>query len=344
MKLKLKKDIWNLFCIDQPLFDILALPVLATESNEKEKTQAYTSDTSNTSGACFSSSFSQVISSTRKITNITPKLPFYTFMADPFCFQKDEKIYLFTEFFDYRTRHGIIECLTFNTQMTLLERRPVLSEPWHLSYPYVIEDNEEIYMLPESSKTGNLFLYRATSFPNRWERVLRLDLGHDIPIDATPVRYNNMWWLFYLQASTRQHTLHAAYSHTLYGPWTCYHQNPILVGTSSARPGGTPITLPDGRLVLPVQDCSQTYGGTIHPLVFDTLTPEHIYCHAYTKSHLGEYTPQGLPPFTRGTHTLCALGEKTIFDAKAIDLSPRGIFIQCVREIPFVGKNLAHKL
>ncbi|MBQ5515794.1 MAG: hypothetical protein IIT88_01740, partial [Acetobacter sp.] len=60
--------------------------------------------------------------------------------------------------------------------------------------------------------------------------------------------------------------------------------------------------------------------------------------------HLGKYTPQGLPPFTRGTHTLCALGEKTIFDAKAIDLSPRGIFIQCVREIPFIGENLAQQL
>ncbi|MBO6086240.1 MAG: formyl transferase [Acetobacter sp.] len=336
MKLKLERDIWNLFCIDQPLLDILASPILMAERNEKEKTQAHT--------RTHTSSFLQAISSTRTITNITPKLSFYTFMADPFCFQKEEKIYLFTEFFDYRTRHGIIECLTFNKQMTLLERRPVLSEPWHLSYPYVIEDNEAIYMLPESSKTGNLFLYRATSFPNRWERVTQLNLGHDIPIDATPVRYKNMWWLFYLQASPRQNALHAAYSHTLYGPWTCYHQNPILVGTSSARPGGTPITLPDGRLVLPVQDCSQTYGGTIHPLVFETLTPEYIHCHAYTKSHLGEYTPQGLPPFTRGTHTLCALGEKTIFDAKAIDLSPRGIFIQCVREIPFIGENLAQQL
>ena len=88
------------------------------ERNEKEKTQAHT--------RTHTSSFLQAISSTRTITNITPKLSFYTFMADPFCFQKEEKIYLFTEFFDYRTRHGIIECLTFNKQMTLLERRSFL--------------------------------------------------------------------------------------------------------------------------------------------------------------------------------------------------------------------------
>ena len=42
MKLKLERDIWNLFCIDQPLLDILASPILMAERNEKEKTQAHT--------------------------------------------------------------------------------------------------------------------------------------------------------------------------------------------------------------------------------------------------------------------------------------------------------------
>lgn len=319
MKLKLERDIWNLFCIDRPLSDILTAPILEAEG----KTAA---------------------PYTHKIINITPKLSFYTFMADPFCFQKDGKIYVFTEFFDYRTRRGIIECLTFDTDFTLLERRPVLSEPWHLSYPYVFEDNGEIYILPESSKRGTCFLYRAISFPNNWVRIARLDLSNDIPTDATPVRYQNMWWLFYLQASSQnQYALHAAYSRTLFGPWTCYHKNPILTGASCARPGGTPLLLED-TVILPVQDCSQTYGGSIHPLVFDTLTPDQIICRAYTKNLLGEHTPQGLPPFTRGTHTLCAIGQKTIFDAKEIDLSFRGVLIQCVREIPFVGKSLAQQI
>ena len=68
MKLKLERDIWNLFCIDQPLLDILASPILMAERNEKEKTQAHT--------RTHTSSFLQAISSTRTNNNITAKLSF----------------------------------------------------------------------------------------------------------------------------------------------------------------------------------------------------------------------------------------------------------------------------
>lgn len=37
--------------------------------------------------------------------------------------------------------------------------------------------------------------------------------------------------------------------------------NPVAVDRSGARPGGTPLIADDGLAVLPVQDCSRTYGG-----------------------------------------------------------------------------------
>lgn len=45
----------------------------------------------------------------------------------------------------------------------------VLTEDWHLSYPFVFEHEGDIFMMPEGSRSGQLKLYRAVDFPNEWE-------------------------------------------------------------------------------------------------------------------------------------------------------------------------------
>ncbi len=106
-------------------------------------------------------------------------------MADPFGHWRDGRLHVFLETYDYRVRVGRLEVLTYDADFTLLEQRPVLSEPWHLSYPFVFEAEGETWMLPEANKSGGLTLYRAVAFPNRWEAAGRIELGQ-VPIDATP--------------------------------------------------------------------------------------------------------------------------------------------------------------
>ncbi|MEI9904226.1 MAG: hypothetical protein WDN06_09755 [Asticcacaulis sp.] len=43
-----------------------------------------------------------------------------------------------------------------------------MRQPYHLSYPSLIRDGGEIYMLPEAHRSGKLTLYRAERFPDRW--------------------------------------------------------------------------------------------------------------------------------------------------------------------------------
>jgi hypothetical protein len=251
------------------------------------------------------------------------------YLADPLGLWQAGHLHVFVEAYDYRTRVGTIEVLVFDAGLRLLEHRPVLSEPWHLSYPFVFEAQGETWMLPEAYKSGGLTLYRARQFPFQWEAAHRIALDQ-VPLDATPLFHNGLWWLFYTSAARRADrnaALHVSWAGQLTGPWHPVPGNPVRVDASGARPGGTPVVI-DGRVMLPVQDCSRTYGGALRPLWFDQLTPERI---AMTPGPTLS-APATFAPFTAGLHTLAAAGEVTLIDVKRTQLSARGLWIDLRRK------------
>jgi hypothetical protein len=236
-----------------------------------------------------------------------------TFLADPFGIWRNGRLYVFAEAYDYRDRHGTIEVLIFDAELRLVERRPALAEPWHLSYPFIVEAGGETYMLPEAFRSGGLTLYRAAEFPHRWEPVQTIALDQ-VPIDATPVFHNGLWWLFYTPATTREakvSALHVAFAPRLTGPWTPHPRNPVRFDASSSRPGGTPVVR-NGVIVIPMQDCRSTYGGAIRPLTVATLTPQDFAATA------GEIIAA---PGADGFHTASAAGDVTLIDVKRFHLS-----------------------
>lgn len=89
--------------------------------------------------------------------------------ADPFLFEHKEKLYMFVEAFDNIDEKGKIACMVFNGK-TFSEPEIVLEEAFHLSYPYVYEENGEIFMMPETSADGCIQIYKAVSFPYKWEK------------------------------------------------------------------------------------------------------------------------------------------------------------------------------
>ena len=258
-----------------------------------------------------------------------PEEGFLRFLADPFGIERDGSRFIFVERYDYRTRHGVIDCLVYEGAQ-LIERREVLTEPWHLSYPFVFEADGDIWMLPEAHRSGGLTLYRAMEFPWRWERHHALLLDH-VAVDATPVFHDGLWWLFYAaadDAGTKTGALFAAWAERLAGPWTAHATNPVRLGADSTRPGGTPVVV-DSALILPVQDCRQTYGGAIRPLSIHRLDPERF------EAEVGAAitAPAAFAPFDAGLHTLSALGDCTLIDVKRRLLSPRSLAVLAKREL-----------
>lgn len=252
------------------------------------------------------------------------------FLADPFGVWRDGRLFVFVETYDYRDRVGAIEVLTFDGDLQLLGRQPALKEPWHLSYPFIVEDGGETYMLPEAHRSGRLTLYRAAAFPHDWTPVATLDLDQ-VAIDATPVFHEGRWWLFYTPATTRADkvsALHVAFAERLTGPWTPHPANPVRYDIASSRPGGTPQVV-DGVLVLPVQDCRKTYGGAIRPLRVTALTPDSFEAEAGDAIT----APASFGPYTAGLHTLSAAGQVTLVDAKRLQVSPRSLTLDAGRAL-----------
>jgi len=246
-----------------------------------------------------------------------PELPALHFDADPFAIWRDGQLHLFVETYDYWRRRGTIDVLTLDGDLRVQDRRQALAEPWHLSYPFLIEDGGETYMLPEAFRSGALTLYRAVAFPTGWEPCARIPLDA-VAIDATPVFHNGLWWLFYTPADSKLSkvaALHVAFAEHLTGPWRVHAHNPVRFDPTSARPGGTPVVI-DGALVLPVQDCAETYGGGLRKLTITKLTPDVFEAEA---------SPRITPPlggaYMQGLHTLSAAGELTLIDAKKFEVS-----------------------
>lgn len=186
------------------------------------------------------------------------------FYADPVPFVWRGQTYVFCEDLDHRTQKGVISVATFDERGPATPMQPVLEEPWHLSYPFLIEHGGQVFMIPESSANRTVTLYRAAEFPWRWVPEARLLDGIEAS-DATVVRHAGRFWMF---ASTRDgagaysDTLSIFMAHDLFGPWRPHPGNPILVDAASARPAGN-VVLRDGRLWRPVQDCRRGYGAAL---------------------------------------------------------------------------------
>lgn len=256
----------------------------------------------------------------------------WRYVADPFGVQRGGTTHVFVEAYDYRIRRATIEHHAFDAGLVWQGRETVLAQPFHLSYPYLIEQDGEVFMVPESNGAGEVALYRAHRFPGGWERETVL-LPHLRAADASPVRHDGRWWMFFTMVGTRgrdRSELHAAYADALTGPWRLHPQTPALVDRGGARPGGTPFVDATGALVLPVQDCRGTYGAALRFLRFTTLNPQEIRCAHLDLRLTGDLVS---PEHPDGFHTLSACGDCTLFDVKRVTRSLGRYAIDLQRQV-----------
>ena len=169
----------------------------------------------------------------------------------------------FEEFFD-TTKRGRISALELDPWGSPLGTPfPVLEEPYHLSYPFLFEFGDDLYMMPEKSAAGRLDLYRCTAFPDRWTHACTLIDGMRIA-DATLFEHEDRWWLLCAAKQPRSRINEILLAFHADNPmsrrWTPHPGNPLLRDFRRARPGGRIFRDDDGRLLRPSQDCVRRYG------------------------------------------------------------------------------------
>jgi hypothetical protein len=250
----------------------------------------------------------------------------FAYYADPFGLMRDGFLHLFVEGYDYREKHGHIVAFTLAPDGSLIPHGTVLREPWHLSYPFVFENENEIYMLPEAYRSGTLTLYRATRFPSGWEPAMTL---LDLPaIDPTLCFHEGRFWLFFSLPEAPLTELHLAYAYRLEGPWHLHPENPVLEGIDRARPGGSPF-IHNGALHLPMQDASRGYGSALNLLRISQLDTQGFAAEMAGRIKPGKWST----PYTAGVHNLSGDTQFTLIDAKRIWESPARHLINAERRL-----------
>jgi hypothetical protein len=241
--------------------------------------------------------------------NILPDSGYQCF-ADPFPFMWRGRAGLFFESLDHRVGKGVISAVEFGPEGPIGDPVVVIEEPWHLSYPFLIEAEGELWMIPEASLSGQVPLYRCVEFPHRWERRDPLLEGIEAA-DATIFRHENR---YYMTTVIREglggysDTLAIFYASSLFGPWLPHaSMRPTLIDASAARPAGAVVER-SGVLWRPVQDCSRGYGRAVRLAQITRIDPEH-----FEQTFVSRVGPGSLWPGGR-LHTLNRAGRLEVID------------------------------
>ncbi len=251
--------------------------------------------------------------------------PFYSsdlgFAADPFPVEWRGRAGVFFESMDYRSGKGHIAFQAFDDKGTTGAPIPCLEEPWHLSYPFLVAQGDELFMLPEASLSGAVTLYRCRRFPDRWEPAAKL-LENIEAADATIFRHDGRYWMTsvvrdgYEGFGGYSDTLALHYAPTLFGPWRPHGLFPALVDSRYARPAGA-VATHNGALLRPAQECSRGYGKGLSLMRIDRLDPE-----TFEQSLVATIHPKEMWPGSR-LHTINRLGRLEFIDGAI--LAPKSL-------------------
>jgi hypothetical protein len=205
------------------------------------------------------------------------------FVADPFIIMEGNKFFMFFEVYNNLTKQGDIALATSNYGLNWNYIQIILDEPFHLSYPFVFRWKDEYYLIPESSETFSIRLYKAIIFPKKWRFIKILLKGKDY-VDPTIFYYDEKWWLFVGINSKKSNTLCLYHASELMGTWLEHSESPIIRGNShKARPAGR-ILIFDNRIIRFAQECSFGNKKEVRAYEIDKLNINCYFEHEINES------------------------------------------------------------
>ena len=211
------------------------------------------------------------------------------FWADPFLWNHEDQHFVFLEELPFSTEKGYISVLEILKNGKITSPQKVLELPYHLSYPFLFEFEEKLYMIPESFSARNIQLFECTDFPLKWHHKMDL-MTNIVAADTTLLFHKNKWWMFTnmveTEGSSLDDELYLFYADSpLTSEWIAHPQNPIVSDVRRARPAGN-LFFENGKLIRPSQDCSKVYG-----LGFNFNEIEILSETEYREKHLTNVRP-----------------------------------------------------
>lgn len=196
------------------------------------------------------------------------------FLADPFLFSYNGRLYLFYERQDRWYGIGHI-CMRFTNDMQVWsDEIDVLKEAFHLSFPYVFEDNGKVYMLPEAGYSGTIRLYEACNDNlSKWKLSKVIIDEKRQWVDSSIIKKGAKYYLFTSVKEKEVFNQYLFVSDSLDGSYKEHPRSPIYTGNDYGRNGGAVFSFND-RLYRPAQICVSSYGEDITLMQIEQLTAE----------------------------------------------------------------------
>lgn len=232
------------------------------------------------------------------------------FLADPFVISKNNKTYCFVEDASNRTKKGRISYFEVDENL-FSEIKPCLEEEFHLSFPFIFEYQNDLYMCPETSDAGQIRIYKASAFPREWKLETVL-MDQVRAVDTMLFESAGKWWMLTnidpskIGANGAELYLFFADS-PLSTHWTAHPLNPVFVDSTKARNGG--LIFCDGE----IYRVGQRQGFDQYGADFSVYRITELSQTNYQEVLTERMRPDRLPAMM-GTHHLSTAGEFSAMD------------------------------
>ena len=233
--------------------------------------------------------------------------------SEPFALERNGRYYVFFKEMLRGAAKAHIAMLELEPDGRWSAPVRVLERDYHLSHPFVLEHDGQLYLIPESAQNRTVEAYRCVDFPHRWqlERVL---LDGVRLVDATFHRSPERLWLFANGAAgdgeVFNDELFLFHAGGLLDEWQPHPRNPVRSDARCTRPAGA-LYWRNGTLVRPAQICVPRYGAGIALHRVLRLTPQ-----AYAERQVETIVPPAGGALL-GLHTVNRAGSLTMADALA---------------------------
>ncbi|MBO8204975.1 glucosamine inositolphosphorylceramide transferase family protein [Prochlorococcus marinus] len=169
------------------------------------------------------------------------KNPKGRWLADPFVYFKNNIHYCFVEDLNLNTKKGAISVFELNKK-NHKELGIALSEDFHLSYPFLFEAYDSLYMCPATPDAKEIRLYKCMDFPLKW-KLEKILISNIHAVDTNIFYFKNKWWILTNLSSSKigdnNSELHIFYSENLFtNEWKKHPKNPVIFNPNHARNGG----------------------------------------------------------------------------------------------------------
>lgn len=253
------------------------------------------------------------------------------FFADPFLIKEDNNYYyvLCEEFLFWEEKGKISLLIVRKDNYQLYEKKIIIEEDYHLSFPACFKDGNIIK--PEASKSNKYFEYIIDT--DKFEILEKKEILSEGTIDAIEFFYKNKSFLLTGKINNPSGELYIYINKD--GKYISNNNNPVISGKSCSRNAGN-IFKYKNDYFRPVQDCSEIYGKQTKLMKINKFGENE-----YVDEEIKIIDSFDNPPYNETLHTFNVYDDFILVDgSKSILRFPMKFFYKKFR---FIFKLIKHK-